>query len=211
MSWFGFGGKKKKQTPEEVYKVKLDQLQKLGYSDRVKNLQNLKLYAGDVNLVIQDYQVQQPSSKSPEKQDNTPKQKSKPQPKQEPKPQPKPQANTQPKQQPKQEPPKQEQKQDVKPIKKQAVKPIKKQDVKPIKKQGLPSPTDESEPTKISNEQKTSNETPKSLPKSKEYSGAKMAQAKLKTDITKDTPKEVKKHLEMLNNLTNLISSDIRR
>eukprot|EP01084_Bolivina_argentea_P219448 372196_1 len=105
MSWFGFGDKKKTPKPEESYKIKLDQLEKLGYKNRDKNLQLLKLYSGDVNHVIQDYEAQQPSSKSSGKQDNTPKQ-----PKQGP---------------PQQEPPKQEQtqeqKQDVKSIIKQAL------------------------------------------------------------------------------------------
>eukprot|EP01083_Nonionella_stella_P001238 3611_1 len=40
-------------------KLKLDQLEKLGYNDRTKNLGLLKMYGGDVNLVIQDYTVQQ--------------------------------------------------------------------------------------------------------------------------------------------------------
>eukprot|EP01084_Bolivina_argentea_P072162 131057_1 len=34
--------------------IKLDQLDKLGYNDRKKNLQFLNAYSGDVNLVIQD-------------------------------------------------------------------------------------------------------------------------------------------------------------
>eukprot|EP01084_Bolivina_argentea_P154447 269231_1 len=77
MSWYGFGANKKQQTPEEAeerYKTKLYQLENLGYTDRRKNLQSLKIYDGNVNLVIYDYQVQTPLSKSPKKQDNAPKQ-----------------------------------------------------------------------------------------------------------------------------------------
>ena len=46
--------------------MKLDQLEKLGFPDRKKNLTKLQQYAGNVNLVIQDYKhapKQQPKPK----------------------------------------------------------------------------------------------------------------------------------------------------
>eukprot|EP01083_Nonionella_stella_P229309 811777_1 len=90
MNWL-FGSKKKKHVNIKN-KIKLDKLEKLGYNDRVLNLELLKMYGGDVNLVIQDYTVQHPSSQSiSTQQDPKPKKKS---PKQEPK--------AAPKQQPKQ-------------------------------------------------------------------------------------------------------------
>lgn len=78
MSWFGFGSKKPaKKSKEDKYKEKLDQLEKLGYTDRAKNLQHLKLYAGDVNKVIQDYMLQKPSSSQSQSPNNNDKAKPK--------------------------------------------------------------------------------------------------------------------------------------
>eukprot|EP01084_Bolivina_argentea_P164006 285211_1 len=71
MSWLGFGGKKR-QTTEEAYKLKLNSLEKLGYADRGKNLQLLKLYRGDVNCVIQDYSIEEPPAEKPPKEEEPP-------------------------------------------------------------------------------------------------------------------------------------------
>jgi len=76
MSWFGWG--KKKETPEQKHKAKLDQLDKLGYGDRKKNLILLQQYGGNVNLVIQDYKAMAPSKSESPAQKAPPKQAAKP-------------------------------------------------------------------------------------------------------------------------------------
>ena len=142
MSWFGWG--KKKETPEEKYKVKLDQLEKLGFSDRKKNLTKLQQYAGNVNLVIQDYKAtaapkQQPKPKEVPK----PKVQAQPPPKSVAKPDPKPVSK--PKPAPVVEPkvvPKAAPKTESKPITKTESKPPSKS--KSEQKQPVQSPTDDS-------------------------------------------------------------------
>ena len=54
MSWFKPGAKTKKSS-DELYKAKLDQLDKLGWGQRKENLKLLQLYDGNVNLVIQEF------------------------------------------------------------------------------------------------------------------------------------------------------------
>ena len=61
--WFG-GSKKKEPSREEKYREQLDQLEKLGHTDRAKNLEKLEMYSGDANLVIMDYDIEKPTSSS---------------------------------------------------------------------------------------------------------------------------------------------------
>ncbi len=57
-------GKKKK--PEEKYAKQLAKLEAKGYTDRKKNIAQLKMYNGKVDLVLMDYEtVDKPASGSP--------------------------------------------------------------------------------------------------------------------------------------------------
>ena len=220
MSWFGFG-KKAKPKPEELYKTKLDQLQKLGYSDRAKNLQLLKLYAGDVNHVIQDYQIQQPSSKS-----ISPKQevKKKAPPKKE-EPQPAPKKKEPKKEEPKKEEPKKEEPKKVEPKPKTKPKPTpaQKQEPKPApakpaqskpKEEPQPQAQPKSEPKPESKEESKSNDnnntssTQSQQPKIPK--GAKMVAPEL-VGTSKQAPKKDSKPITLKFNLRGLPSSDIRQ
>jgi hypothetical protein len=60
--WFGKKKTPEEKTPEEKYAEQLAQLHKKGYKDDKKNLAQLELYNGDVNLVVIDYEMETANS-----------------------------------------------------------------------------------------------------------------------------------------------------
>ena len=62
---FGGGSNKKhEEEPAKKYEKQLAQLEKLGFTDKKKNLEKLEMYNGDANLVLMDYDIEKPSSSS---------------------------------------------------------------------------------------------------------------------------------------------------
>jgi len=162
------------KNPEEEYKVKLDQLEKLGHTDRAKNLQHLKLYAGDVNKVIQDYMLQKPSSSQSLSPNNEKTQTTAPKPVKKDKP----------------KPIIQQQSQIKNPPKAKQSEPMKKEEIKPKVIETKPIKTEESK------QQIPKTTMPKPILKSEEA----------KTNVSTSS-----KPIILLNNLSNLISSDLRQ
>mmetsp|Transcript_6832 Transcript_6832/g.11238 ORF Transcript_6832/g.11238 Transcript_6832/m.11238 type:complete len:698 (+) Transcript_6832:73-2166(+) len=202
MSWFGFG-RKKAEKPEDKYKVQLDMLSKLGYNDRQKNVNLLTQYGGDANLVIKDYEVQKPSSRSPEQaKPSQPKPESQPQP-QQPSP-PKPAAAA---------PPQQMQAKPSKPAV-EATKPTKSAAAKQppptaVPKKQEPVKQAAAKPAKPAADEQES----KSAAASIAAKAAKMAKPQFKATVPEDLGQPVKpsKPIKMENNLYGLPASDIRQ